>query len=255
MNKLSRHILISALTALLLFSISCTGRKEKAEKQGIIPEDDFVNILADIHIADGLLIIPKIRDLYQHRDSIENYMDVIESHGYTKEELDKTIRYYFVKKPRKLQRIYDEILAKLSELESKYANESITESNYWKGDSAYFMPGGSDTLLFDQQFESFGYYTINFTLTLFPDDNSVNPHFVGYFCHPDSIETGRREFYPSFIFLKDGRPHTYSFFRKPSSTSFTHLRGWFVYPENSISAAERHLSISNIRVNFLPAAR
>lgn len=255
MNKFTRRTIISALTAFLLILISCTGRKEKAAREGIIPENDFVNLLTDIHIADGLMIIPKIRDLYQHRDSIDNYIDVITTYGYTKEQLDKTIRYYFIKKPRKLVKIYDEVLARLSEMESLYANETITETNYWEGDTAYFMPGGSDTLLFDHQFKSFGYYTLNFTLILYPDDGSVNPHFVGYFCHPDSIENGRREYYPSFSFMKDGRPHNYSFFRKPSSLSYTHLRGWFVYPENNVPSANRHLMISNIRLYFLPAAR
>lgn len=255
MNKLIRHTIIAAITALLLFSAACTGRKEKAERAGLIPEEDFVNLIADIHIADGLLIIPQIRELYQHRDSIENYIDVITSHGYTKEQLDKTIRYYFIKKPRKLVKIYDEVLAKLSEMELLYAGETLDEPNHWKGDTAYYMPGGSDTLLFDHQFRSLGYYTLNFTLTLYPDDASVNPHFSGYFCHPDSVENGRREYYPSFRFLKDGRPHTYSFFRKPSSPSYTHLRGWFVYSEKNIPPAHRHLSITNIRLHFLQAAR
>lgn len=247
------HKLIIVL--FLATSAACTVRKEKTEKEGLIPEDDFVSVLSDIHIADGLLILPNIRNLYEETDSIQNYVDIIKSHGYTKEEMDRTIRYYFVKKPKKLIKIYDAVLAKLSEMEAYYASrEQSGETNFWKGDSLYYFPG-SDTLLFDHQFKSFGFYTLNFTLTLYPDDQSVNPRFLAYFCHPDSILNGKREYYPSLKYIKDGRPHNYSFFRKPTSVSYTHLRGWFVYSENNLRNTERHLRIDNIRLNFLQAAK
>lgn len=256
MNNYYNHIWrIFNILLLAILAVACTGRKEKAERSGLIPEEDFVTLLTEIHIADGLLIIPKIRNLYEQSDSIRNYTEIIQSHGYTMEAMDKTIRYYFIKKPKKLIKIYDEVLVRLSDLEAFYEKDAGVESNLWMGDSLYYFPSANDSLIFDHKFESFGYYTLNFTLTLYPDDQSVNPRFVTYFCHPDSIETGKRDYYTSLPFMKDGRPHNYSFFRKPVSPDYTYLRGFFIDSGNQLLNVERHLKIEKIYLNFLPSAR
>ncbi len=182
-----------ATILVILFSLtatSCSGRKEKGIKTHLIPEKDFIAILTDIHMADGLLIIPKIRNWYSDRDSIQNYLDIIQSHGYTRVDMDRTIRYYFIKKPKQLIKIYDKVLGKLSEMESLVDQElpanRIPVKNLWEGDSAYCLPSrhGNDSLQFDQQLELSGYYTLRFTLTLYPDDPSLKPHFNAYFCQP-----------------------------------------------------------------------
>ena len=256
MNKGFLEDITLCLFSFFILASSCTGRKEKAERSDLMPEKDFIAVLTDIHIVDGLMMVPKVRNIYGHTDSISNYIDIIENHGYSIEEMDRTLRYYFIKKPKRLIRIYDEVLANLTELESFYAQaDASKETNLWKGDSLYFFPSSTDSLIFDHEFESFGYFTLNFTLTLHADDPSVNPRFTAYFCHPDSVETGKRDYYPAFIYIKDGRPHNYSFFRKPSSPSYTYLRGIFVDADNQPLSVERHLRIDKIFLNFLPVAR
>ena len=66
--------------------------------------------MTDIHLADGLLILPKIKTMYSSLDSITAYTQIIEKHGYTKEIMDKTMKYYFIKDPKKLNKIYDQVL-------------------------------------------------------------------------------------------------------------------------------------------------
>lgn len=253
-------IRLAIITAILfsLLAASCTGRKEKTDKNHLIPEKDFISVLTEVHIADGLLVIPKIRNWYSDRDSILNYIDIIQSHGYTREDVDRTIRYYFIKKPKKLIQIYDEVLGKLSEMESLVEKEipvnGIYEKNIWKGNFDYSLPdpSGTDTLLFDQQLETFGYYTLIFTLTLYPDDQSLNPRLTAYFSHPDSIDCGKRDYFLSFNFLKDGRPHKYTFVQKPRSDSYTHLRGWFIDCDNKAGDVEKHAKIDNITFTCIP---
>ena len=253
-----------AIVTTILFSLlaaSCAGRKEKARANHLIPEKDFITVLTEIQMADGLLIMPKIRDWYSDADSIQNYLDIIQSHGYTKEDMDRTIRYYFINNPKKLIKIYDEVLGKLSEMESYFEKETPTngifEKNLWKGDPVYSLPdpSGTDTMLFDQDLEIFGHYTFVFTLTLYPDDQSFNPHFTAYFSHPDSIESGKRDYYPSVDFLKDGRPHIYTFSKKPLSSSYTHLRGWFIDCNNNTGGSGKHVRIDNITLTCIPVAR
>ena len=256
-------IRFSIITAILfsLLAASCTGRKEKIDKNNLIPEKDFISVLTEIHIADGLLVIPKIRNWYSDTDSILNYINIIQSHGYTREEMDRTIRYYFIKKPKNLIRIYDEVLGKLSEMESRVEKEipvnGTTEKNMWKGNSVYSLPdpSGTGSLLFDQQLETSGYYTLTFTLTLYPDDQSLMPRFTAYFSHPDSVESGKRDYFTSFNFLKDGRPHKYTFTRKPLSDSYIHLRGWFIDCDKRTGEMEKHVKIENIIFTCIPALK
>ena len=259
-NAVIRFAIVTTILFSLL-SVSCSGRKEKARAGQLIPEKDFITVLTEIQMADGLLIMPKIRNWYSNADSIQNYIDIIQSHGYSKEDMDRTIRYYFIKNPKKLIKIYDEVLGKLSEMESFFSKETpvngIFDKNLWKGDSVYLLPdlSGTDSLLFDQDMEIFGYYTFIFTLTLYPDDQSLNPHFTAYFSHPDSIETGKRDYFQTVDFLKDGRPHIYTFSKKPLSPSSSHLRGWFIDSYNNAREAGMHVKIENITLTCIPVVK
>ena len=106
---------------LIILSISlgsCSGRKNKLDKKNLIPEKELISILTDIHLADGLLALPRINSWASSLDSITSYYQVIEKHGYTKEIMDKTMKYYFLKEPKKLNKIYDQVLGRLSAMES-----------------------------------------------------------------------------------------------------------------------------------------
>ena len=81
---------------LIMFSIltgSCTGRKNKLNRKNLIPEKELVSLLTDIYVADGLLDLPSIYSWTSLLDTISTYYQVIEKHGYKKENLEKTIKY------------------------------------------------------------------------------------------------------------------------------------------------------------------
>jgi hypothetical protein len=242
----------------LLLLFSCSGGKNKVGKSNLVPEKDLITILTDIHLADGLLTLPKIHSMYELSDSIMNYIDIINNHGYTKEAMDITMRYYYIENPKKLIKIYDKVLSKLSEMASIFEKERPTNipfrENLWKGNRDYSFPdpSGTDNPLFDQSLGKSGEYTLIFSVTLFPDDQTFNSHFIAYFCHPDSIETGKRDYLPSIDFIKDGRPHIYSFSKRPQSDSYTHLRGWFIDFDNNPLEVYKHVRIDNIKLTCIP---
>src|ERR1035437_6037838 len=172
-----------AFLILIIFSImmgSCSSRKNKMNKKNLIPEKELVSLLTDIHIADGLLTLPKINSWASSLDSISSYYQVIEKHGYTKEVMDRTMKYYFLNNPKKLNKIYDQVLGILSEMESRVEKESIVEMahifNKWPGKEFYLLPGlsGNDSTMFDITLFRPGIYILTFSATLFPDDQSLN---------------------------------------------------------------------------------
>jgi hypothetical protein len=247
------------LLIIILFSLisgSCSSRKNKLNRTGLIPEKDLVSILTDVYLADGLLSLPKIHNLFSDPDTLSSYLSIIEKHGYTKETMDKTMKYYFIKNPKRLIQIYDQTLGILSEMESRVEKESrLLEGHYnnlWPGKEYYCFPfiRGSDSTRFDLALYNPGVYSLNFSVTLFPDDQSVNSRLAAYLCHPDSIDTGKRQYLKTMKYIKDGRPHKYTItYRLPEKTTF-HLRGLLFDFENNPELPEKHAIFENISLTY-----
>jgi len=239
-----------------LLAGACVDKGNKPDKRNLIPEKDLISILSDVHLADGLLLLPKIRSMYSEKDSVMNYIDIIEGHGYTKEAMDRTMKYYFLWKPKKLIRIYDRVLEKLSELDSYYTRESekipFIFENLWRGKSSYCLPdpAGNDSMSFDLKLDKPGTYKLTFTVTLFPTDLSVNPHFTAYLCHPDSVGTGVRTYLPAIDYIKDGQPHTYTISQDTQVNTYYHMKGWFYDCGNLKDEMMKNVRIENISLTF-----
>jgi hypothetical protein len=242
-----------------LISLSCSGRKTKLDKKNLIPEKELVSLLTDIHLADGLLILPKIKASYSSLDSITVYTQIIEKHGYTKEIMDKTMKYYFINDPKKLNKIYDQVMGVLSGMESRVQKQSLVENarlyNQWPGKEFYSSPNLSDrdSSKFDITIPRPGLYTLSFSAVLYPDDQSLNPRPVAYMTFPDSIDSGKRRYMKSFKYLKDGRTHNYSLTIHVHTNS-NHVRGWLYYFDNSPAGLKTHIKIENISLIFTSAA-
>jgi hypothetical protein len=246
------RFIIPVLMLVTMISGSCSGRKKQAEHKNIIPKNELVSILTDLYIADGLLSHPNIRYMYIDRDSIATYMEVIEKYGYTKELMDRTMRYYFIKRPKKLVRIYDQVLGNLSEMESRYFNEAseiqFMKQNLWTGKKNYYLPDPAleDSLWFDFPVKNTGYYTLKFSLTIYPDDQSSNPRCGLFIYYPEEPDTLNRDYFNSLSFIKDGQNHNYNLYKIIRGYGQGRLRGWFIDYENQHPDIRKHMKIENI---------
>jgi hypothetical protein len=246
------------LIIISILSGACTSRKSKPERKNLIPEKDLISLLTDIYIADGLLTIPTIYTWTSKLDSITTYIQVIENHGYTKDIMDKTMNYYFIYEPKKLNKLYDQVLGILSEMESRVDKQVAVEMarmlNLWRGKDFYSIPSVSqnDSIIFSIPLDRPGTYQLSFTATVFPDDQTVNPRTVAYTSSADSLETGKKHYITPIQFLKDGRPHNYSLYI-PVERNFSHIKGWFVYFEDQPAEILKHLQIENISLSYTPA--
>jgi hypothetical protein len=235
---------------------SCSGRKPKLDNKHMIPEKELVSLLTDIHLATGLLSLPSINAWTSSLDSITSYYQIIEKHGYTKAIMDKTMNYYFFKNPKKLNKIYDQVLGILSEMESHVDKDSFIllarRSNLWPGKDFYLIPSpsGNDSTMFDITLSNSGYYTLTFSATVFPDDQSVNPRASVYSSSPDSIETGSRKYYKSIDYLKDGQPHNYKLSIPVPENKIRHLKGWLYDFDTPSYGIEKHIKIENISLIY-----
>jgi len=252
---MTRFVLL-ILIVLSFIAGSCSSRKNKLDHSNLIPEKELVSLLNDIYISGGLLTLPKINAMYSSLDSISTYIQVIEKHGYTKQTMDKTIKYYLVKNPKKLIKIYDQVLGILSEKESLAEKATLLEqariSNLWRGKDLYSFPDSSEINpgTFEINPGVTGTYTLQFTATLFPDDQSVNPRITVYSCNSDSIETGKRKYIKTINYIKDGQPHTYSLVLIVPDKTKQQFRGCFFDFDNHPDEWAKHLIIRAISFTY-----
>jgi hypothetical protein len=254
-NNIIRLAFLIIIT-ISLMSGACSRRKPKLDKKNLIPAKELVSILTDIYLADGLLIIPKINSTYKSLDSITAYYQIIEKHGYTKDLMDKTMHYYFINRSKELNKIYDQVLGKLSEMEALTEKESKIESshvsNLWKGKEFYSMPSlsGNDSTKFDITLPRAGYYALTFSATLFPDDQSRNPRAIIYTCSADSLLTGKKHYLKVAGYIKDGRPHTYSLSVTVFEGKLLNLGGWLFDSDDFSPDMGKHITIENISLTY-----
>lgn len=241
------------IIAMIFAVISCTRRKGDVSRSDTIPSDKFKDIIEDIYITKGLMFFPSVQQRFTPRDSASAYDQVIESHGYTRASFDKTIKYYYVKKPKQLIKIYDEVLARLSEMESRYSVESNhlkkQDSNLWRGLDSFISPGFEGSTEFSVNLPSPGVYTISFTLTLYPDDESFKPSLVGYTVHPDSLLTGKRHYLRSLPYLRDGKAHDYSLYVRNTTQGSLTLTGNFFSSGSNPGTSVSHYIMEDVSVS------
>ncbi len=250
------RVIFFILISVSVITVACTNRKNKLDKKNLIPEKELVSILTDIHLADGLLTLPSVNSWASSMDSITSYYQIIEKHGYTKENMDKTMKYYFLDDPKKLNKIYDEVLGILSRMESRVdKDEAMIQqrlANLWQGKEYYAIPSvsGIEYPVFDTIFYRPGFYTLTYSVTLFPDDQSVNPRAIAYSTPADSSDTGKRKYYTSAGYLKDGQPHSYSIVFIVPANEIRHVKGCLLERNTNPSGPERHILIDNILIRF-----
>ncbi|MCU0455638.1 MAG: DUF4296 domain-containing protein [Bacteroidales bacterium] len=237
---------------------SCVNPKDKIPHDDLIPEKTFISILSDIYLANGVLTVPDVRRQFASRDSVLNFIDIIESYGYSYEKMNNTINYYFISKPKKLIRIYDQVIGKMTETESalqdQVLKQSQAESRRATMSNIYYFPypGNGEEPGIRLFINSSGTYTLSFTATVFPDDQSCDPHLSAWLVDADSIETGTKKWFPAIQYIKDGHPHHYVIDWKIRADRPLILRSVYYSHASNISEGEKHARIEVLFSKFVP---
>ncbi len=108
---------------IVVFMFSCSTEVKTPEY--IIPHDKMVNIIADIHILDGLFTVNNVRRKFA-KDSIDYYNAVFTNYGYTRSDFDTSINFYS-NNIDEYDKIYEEVLNRLNEMETIIKQESAEE--------------------------------------------------------------------------------------------------------------------------------
>jgi len=240
---------------LMLMIVSCGNTENKKPSRKMrIPDDRLAAILTDTYLTAGIMDLFAMRDTWAQRDSIQNYIDVIESHGYTYEQFETTMRYYFMSKPRKLSRIYDRVTGNLLELETELMTQQSavkpSEKNLWPGKPYYRLPEEFTRypVWFDIPVDKPGEYILKADIRVFEDDKSLNPRVTVYFSYRDSAGEEKRDYWQEIFLVKDGQIHNIQIKHTLDTIPDARLRGWLLNHDNQSGKWEKHARISNIRI-------
>jgi hypothetical protein len=246
--KINQFMLVILISVTLLYSCKSSNNNNK-----LIPTKDLVEVLSELYVADGLLAFPTVRARFTAKDTISNYIDIIQRHGYTKERMDNTMRYYFEKKPKLLENIYDQVLTRLSEKQALLEKESPpivpqVVSNLWNGPGLIAVPetGVKDPVWFSIPIKDTGDYVLEFITTVYADDQSINPKVTVFFWHTDSSKEEFRIAWPVVDLPKDGLQHNYSLSKTNTDSVITHISGWLLDSDPKEGRWEKHAKIENI---------
>ncbi|MBN1157914.1 MAG: DUF4296 domain-containing protein [Bacteroidales bacterium] len=94
---------------LVLAVLNCGNQKRKY----LIPQDRFVDVLVDIHLADAIALNNNPQYTGFALDSAELYESVFSNHSVTRAQFDSTISYYS-SRHEEFQLIYNQVSAKLN---------------------------------------------------------------------------------------------------------------------------------------------
>lgn len=97
----------------LLVSISCKDDSTRINKSKIIPREDFIEILVNIHLTDVMIAGSTNYKRYEPSDTVDIYGSIFEKYGITKSEFDTTVAMY-TRQPDVYIKVYDEVLLKLN---------------------------------------------------------------------------------------------------------------------------------------------
>ena len=125
--------LITILKSSLIFTflVCMSGCSDSTPSTDALGEDEMVELLVDIHMADAILAVSNFK-IKRDTVVIEHYYnDVLKKHHTTQKQIENSIKYYS-KKPRKFEKIYVQVSDKLSKMESGFQQKGTAKPDSTK---------------------------------------------------------------------------------------------------------------------------
>lgn len=113
-----KNIVLTLIISILFVSCYHEYNDPQEVPEPLLTTGQMAEILTDVQLAEGIITINRIKKLGKAlplRDSI--YKTVLNHYGITGEQLQENINYYNIQ-PEQMEKIYEEVLTKLSMIQS-----------------------------------------------------------------------------------------------------------------------------------------
>ena len=236
---------------LLLLLIACGGRKH------IIPQNKFVDVLVDIHLADGMAIRSVGYASAYTLDSASLYEAVFNKHGVNRAQFDSTMSYY-THKPDDFNKLYNKVIARVKMMDAELAEQennpqASTEDLIWQDSKVYALPqmGPVNRVEISVPIREPGEYSVSAKVRVYTDDGSLNPRMSLYYYYDNNTPSGYRDNFPETVIARDDREKIYSVTKTLTDPKVTHIKGYIVNHSNTDSLFRKRMVVSEVRVTRL----
>ncbi len=112
------------LLVALFATFSCSDPPvEKPEN--LIEQEQMINILVDVHLAESTFISRRLRDtLVERSSSADFYYSILQEHNVQDTVFEKSLIFY-ASQPRSFEKMYRKVMNQLTEIEQEYSGRKI----------------------------------------------------------------------------------------------------------------------------------
>jgi hypothetical protein len=243
----SKYLLILLL---IVGTISCRSPRKKY----IIPKKIFVDVLVDIHLADGMAEENLGLNSTFLLDSATLYNSVFQKHKITRAQFDSTMHYYS-KRPADFARLYSKVITRIKIMDEALKEpEKIeltgNEELIWKDPLVHSLPemGRNDRIEISVPVSGPGEYIVSAKIKMYNDDASTTPRMVLYYYYDNKTSRGHREYFKVIRLVKDEKQNTYLTAKVLTDAKVTHIKGFIADHGNTDTLFTKHLQASEIKV-------
>jgi hypothetical protein len=112
----------SLLYIVVLLSLSACGGGEPKVPEDIMPKEKMVSVLEDVHILEAVMSVKNIYGDSALRYSSEAYKAIYKNHHTTKDDFNKSFKYY-AKHPKLMDDIYKDVIDELSKKQAEVSKK------------------------------------------------------------------------------------------------------------------------------------
>ncbi len=237
----------------------------------VIPRQEFIAILTELHIADAVLNEKRLYDR-KLKDSTKSYYNyILIKHNMSRKKFDDNLMYY-AQDMEDFALLYDEVIANLKaqvtdfrlrksifnlplividsiNQATRYAKDRAgrkrkqTPKNLWTKKTDWYLPkdGTLNTIEFEKAIYSQSKFELTADILIFTDDQSVNPTMQMDILYKDNTHDFARD----TTLVKDGKWHTYKLtietdsLKKPKKLTCKIV-------SHSRRSIQKHLEVNNI---------
>lgn len=247
---------------ILLSVFLISACKKKAEKPDFINQENFINMLIDIHITDASMSENNIyRSGNNYRPSYY-YNSIYSKYNLDKQKFDSVIGYYTANLDE-FETVYEKVIDSLNRLETKLkielskSKEIMDTLNLWENKSIpkLVIEDGetkNDTLSFDiPTYNTRGLYTIKAKYKLHNDDSADNLFMNAFFMkkNKDSISISQKIHFDTLIYKINASDTNFIDIKlqlELSDSTYSNLKVNFYNTKSKEGEYNRHFEIKEV---------
>ena len=120
MSKIKYVIRISLILIIVIFS-ACESKDSSKVPNGIIPENNMIQIIAKLHIVDATISVKHFNLRKNNKRIAKYYNYVLKKYGYDRAQFNKSVRFYS-DNPERFDKMYDKVIEILTKKQGTIKN-------------------------------------------------------------------------------------------------------------------------------------